>query len=57
MLGPSNVSRIPAGNSKKGRRAEVSSDADGTFLLVFLSGQLTADGGRAQALEVMGGDI
>lgn len=27
MLGPSNVSRMPAGNSRKGRRAGVSSEA------------------------------
>lgn len=51
MLGPSNVSRIPAGNRKKGRVARVSSDADGTFLLVFLSGQVVVDGGRAQDIR------
>lgn len=48
MLGPSNVSRIPAGNRKKGRVARVSSDANDMFLLAFLSSQVVADGGRAQ---------
>lgn len=48
MLGPSNVSRIPAGNRRMGRVARVSSGADGIFLLAFLSGQVAADGGRAQ---------
>lgn len=48
MLGPSNVSRIPAGNREKGKVARVSSDADGMPLLAFLSGQVMANGGRTQ---------
>lgn len=48
MLGPSSVSRIPAGNRKEQGVARVSSDADGMFLLSLLSGQAVVDGGRDQ---------
>lgn len=49
MLGPSNVSRIPAGTKKRGERQElVQMIAHGTFLYAFFSVQVAVDGGRAQ---------
>lgn len=49
MLGPSNVSRIPAGTKKRGERQElVQMIAHGTFLHAFFSGQVAVDDGRAQ---------